>query len=497
MKILFQAHNALTVRGDFVLSKNKGASALLWSSLEKILTNGMALVISIILARLIEPSEYGVIATASIFTILLLLFVEPGMTSALIQKKNSDKLDFSTILSFNLVIGLALYAVLFCFSEAISQWFDLPALSSVLKVLGLQVIVGGVQSVQIAYVQKNMLFKRYFICSFASILVSSIIGVTLAYKGAGVWALVAYNILKQIINTVMTYFLFQCRFGFQFSRERFNQMFPFAGKILFTKFIDQGYVELTQTIISKVYSSTDLAFYNKGKSFPDLIISNLNSALTSVMFPYFSSVQDERERMLASMRTSIKMTSYVCIPMMVGLLACSENFVSVILTDQWLNSVPFLQLCCFYYIWIPFSNIIRQSLKAIGNSAVVLRLEVFKTIANITSLLLFLVIIKSPLAIAMSVAFSYTLSFFVEWFVASKHLRYEIKHITNDFMPSFAVSWIMGSVIFSIGKLPLPVLPELILQIFSGIVLYFTLTYFFKFPQVAQILSIIKKKSNR
>ena len=386
MRALFCVNNVVIVRGDYVLSKNKGVSALLWSSLEKIMTNGMALVISVILARLIEPTEYGVIATASIFTILLLLFVEPGMTSALIQKKNSDKLDYSTILSFNLVVGVLLYAVLFGFSEIISQWFELPTLSLVLKVLGLQVIVGGVQSVQIAYVQKNMLFKRYFICSFVSVLVSSIISVTLAYQGAGVWALVAYNLFKQIINTLMTYLLFNCHFGLRFSRERFNQMFPFAGKILFTKFIDQGYVELTQTIVSKVYSPTDLAFYNKGKSFPDLIINNLNSALTSVLFPHFSNMQDNRDTMLVSIRTSVKMTSYICIPIMVGLLACSENFVLVILTDQWLNSIPFLQLCCFYYIWIPFSNIIRQSLKAIGNSDVVLKIEVFKTVMNITLL---------------------------------------------------------------------------------------------------------------
>lgn len=479
------------------MSNKKSAAALFWSSADRILTNGMGLVISIILARLIEPSEYGIIATASIFTTLLVLFVEPGMTSALIQKKNTDRLDFSTILSFNIAVGTCLYFLLFCLSGAIARWFEIPALSAVLKVLGLQVIVGGVNSVQIAFVQRNMLFKRYFICSFLSVLISSVVGVAMAYRGAGVWALVAYNLLKQIINTVLAYFIFKCRFGFCFSMERFNQMFPFAGRILFTKFIDQGYEEAIQVIIGKVYSPTELAFYNKGKSFPNLIINNLNSALTSVMFPYFSSMQDDFKVMLESVRTSVKMVSYICIPMMVGLLACSENFVKVILTDYWIDCVPFLQLCCFYYIWIPFSNIICQSLKAIGNSSVVLKLEAFKTATNIISLLLFVVIIKSPLAIAMSIAFAYTVSFFVEWVVASKYLRYSIKNILADFMPSFAVSWFVGIVVFAIGKMNLLPICELVLQIAIGIALYFATTYLLKFTQVKFLLNMIKYKMRK
>lgn len=477
------------------MSNKKGAVALLWSSMEKFITSGMSLVISIILARLIEPSEYGVIATASIFTILLSLFVEPGMTSALIQKKNSDNLDFSTMLSFNLVIGFCLYILLFSLSGVIGRWFELPVLSVVLKVLGVQIILGGVQSVQIAYVQRNMLFKRYFICSFSSVVVSSVVGVTMAYLGAGVWALVTYNLLKQVTNTILTFFLFNCRFGLRFSRKRCQQMLPFASRILFTKFIDQGYVEVTQAIISKVYSPTDLAFYNKGKSFPDLIISNLNSALSSVMFPLFSSMQDNFDEMKKSMRTAIKMTSYCCIPMMIGLLSCAENFIRVILTDSWINSVPFLQLCCFYYIWIPFSNIIRQSLKAIGNSSQVLLLEAVKTCMNISLLIVFLFFVKSPLAIVLSIATSYTLSFFVEWVIAFKYLQYSIKNILTDFMPSFVVSCIMGFVVFLIGKSNLPFLMELIIQITVGIMFYFAVTYVFKFPQVEQIKHMIHKKN--
>ena len=482
---------------EVLLNNKNGISALIWSSADKVLTNGFALIISILLARIIEPTEYGVIATASIFTVLLSLFVEPGMTSALIQKKNRDQLDYSTILMFNLVIGAALYVILFFSAGAISQWFELQVLSSVLRVLGLQILVGSVNSVQIAYVQKNMLFRRYFICSFTSVLVAAAIAIAMAYQGAGVWALVAYNLIRTLVNTVMTFFLFHCRFGLKFSKERFAIMFPFAGKMLFAKFIDQGYVEVTQTIISKAYSSTELAFYNKGKSFPDLLINNLNSALGNVMFPYFSNLQDEFEKLKASLRTSVKMTSFICMPILAGLIACGNNFIRVVLTDKWLESVPFLQLFCFYYIWIPFSNLIWQSLKAMGKSNVVLKLEIVKMALNITTLVLFLWWIQSPIAVAISIVVTYTLSFFVECFTATRHLNYRAKEIIADFAPSFLVSAVMGVFVWQLGNIASSPLWGLILQVGAGILFYVITVLVLRFPQAKQLLSLIKHKMRK
>lgn len=476
------------------MAKVKGSVALFWASADKILTNGFSLVISVILARLIEPSEYGVIATASIFTILLSLFVEPGMTSALIQKKTVDKLDYSSILSFNLFLGAALYGLLFCFSDAIGKWFGLPVLSSVLKVLGMQVIIGSINSVQIAYVQRNMLFRRYFISSLLSVFVAAVAGIGMAYKGVGVWALVIYTLLRQLLNTIITFFLFRCNFGLKFSRDRFSEMFPFASRILITKFVDQGYVEATQTIISKVYSAQDLALYNKGKSFPDLIVNNLNAALTSVIFPYFSKMQDDNAVLKKSMRTAVKMISFICIPLMIGLLSCADTFVKVVLTEKWINSVPFLQLCCFYNIWVPFSNIIWQALKSIGKSSVVLRLEIVKTLLCISSLVVFLIVLNSPLAIALSISFAYMVSFFVECFVATKHLNYEVKYIVKDFLPSFLLSCVMGGIVILIGKMKINSFLLLLIQIISGVTFYLIATYLFKFPQLHMFLSFLKQK---
>lgn len=479
--------------------KNKnGISALIWSSADKILTNGFALIISIILARIIEPSEYGVIATASIFTVLLSLFVEPGMTSALIQKKNCNRLDYSTILVFNLLIGIVLYAILFFSSGAISHWLEMDVLSSVLRILGLQILIGSINSVQIAYVQRNMYFKRYFACSFISVLIAAVIAIFMAYKSFGVWALVFYNLIRTFVNTIMTFVLFKCRFGLKFSMKIFKEMFPFAGKMLLAKFIDQGYVEVTQTIISKSYSSTELAFYNKGKSFPDMLINNMNSAIGNVMFPYFSNLQDHFSKLKSSLRESVKMTSFICLPVLIGLIACGNNFIIVLLTDKWLDSVPFLQLFCIYYIWVPFSNLIWQSLKGIGKSSVVLKLEIIKMFLNIVTLVFFLWLIKSPIAVAISIAFTYTLSFFVECFMANRHLDYHIREIIVDFAPSFLVSAGMGVIVWLIGNAVSSPFFGLVLQVCAGITIYIITVLALKFPQVKQLLSMFKNiKKNK
>jgi O-antigen/teichoic acid export membrane protein len=395
-------------------------------------------------------------------------------------------------------MGSLLYVLLFAFAPFIGEWFELPELCSVIRVLGLQIIIGGINSVQVAYVHKNMLFKRYCLCSLLSVIIGATVAVSMAYMGFGVWALVAYNLIKLAASLVLIFLLFKCCFGFGFSKQRFVEMFPFASKMLLTKFVDQGYVEVTQVIISKYYSAADLAFYNKGKSFPDLLINNLNTALGSVMFPYFSQLQDDSERFKASLRSSVKMTSFVCIPILAGLMACSENFVMVVLTEKWLGIVPFLRLFCIYYVWIPFSNVVWQSLKAIGKGNVVLRLEIIKVVLNVTTLVAFLWILKSPIAVALSIVLTYTISFFVECYMAKLHMDYRIKEIFADFLPSFLISALMGIAVYAVGKLIISsTVVSLVIQIVVGVAFYVLAVILLRFPQVKAILSLVNKKKTK
>lgn len=475
------------------MATNSTKSALFWASADKMVTNGFALIVSIILARLIAPSEFGTIATAMIFTVILSLFVEPGMTSALIQKKEPDEYDYSTILIFNLLAGACLYLLLFISSEIIARWFDLEELNAVLRVMGLQILLGGVNSVQIAYVQKNMMFKKYFTCSLTSAIVSASVAISLAYFGYGVWALVVNNILRSSILLFTVTFALKWQFVWRFRKDRFQEMFPFACKMLIAKFIDQGYVELTQTIISKLFSPTALAFYNRGKSFPDLLISNLNSALGNVLFPVFSNIQDNRKRLEYSITNAISMTSFVCFPLLFGLMACAHNFIIVLLTDKWTSCVHYLQLICLYYLWVPFSNIVWQSLKAIGLSNKVLQLEVIKVLLNITTLVGFIYMLNSPIAVALSLVVSYFISFIVEIIYVVRYLDIPFGVILKNFTPSLIISIIMGVLVFLAGQFVNSAIVGLCVQVGVGMFFYLFLAIILNMPQYKQIERLVKK----
>lgn len=469
-------------------------SALFWASIDKVITNGFALIISIVLARLVAPSDFGVIATAMIFTVIFSLFVEPGLTSALIQKKDPDALDYSTILVFNLVIGIVLYSLLFFFAAFIANWFELPELKWVLRAMGVQIIIGSINSVQIAYVQKHMLFKHFFFCSFSAAVVSALVAVFMAYSEYGVWALVANNLIRSFFLLITVTLSFKWHFHFIFCKERFKEMFPFASKMLLAKFIDQGYVEVTQTIISKMYSPTDLAFYNRGKSFPDLMINNLNSALGNVLFPAFSKLQDNEKQLKASITYAMGMTSYVCFPLLIGMIASAHNLITVLLTDKWIDSVVYLQIICLYFLWVPFSSVVWQSLKAIGASNRVLQLELIKITLNVATLILFVVLLKSPLAVAISLVCSYFISFLIENIYVVKYLKIPFKEIVLSYMPSLLMALAMGIIVYAVSTIANSPLLSLCAQIVIGVIMYVFLSYIFKIPQFQTIKSIVRVK---
>lgn len=469
-------------------------SALFWASLDKVLTNGFALVISILLARLIAPSEFGIIATAMILTVLLSLFVEPGMTSALIQNKETKEIDYSTILFFNICTGGLLYLFLYIVSPFIAIWFDLPVLKDVLRVMGIQILIGGINSVQISYVQKHMMFQKFFACSLLSTIVASVIAIMMAYAGYGVWSLVANNLLRSFILLITVSISLKWHFSLKFSYERFREMFPFASKMLFAKFIDQGYVEVIQTIISKVFSPTDLAFYNRGKSFPDMLISNINSALGNVLFPIFSNIQDNEKQLKESIKNAVSMTSYICFPLLIGLLACANNLILAVLTEKWESCIIYLQIICLYYLWVPFSNIVWQSFKGIGNSNKVLQLEVIKISLNIILLIAFIFILKSPLSIAISLACSYFLSFIVENIYVVKYIRISFKELFKCYFPSLLISSLMGVIVYSLGSISNSPFICLLVQVFVGICTYILISISMNIPQYKTLKSILYKK---
>ena len=468
---------------------------LSWKFAERISSQMVSFVVSIVLARILAPSDYGAIAMVMIFVTLANVFVDGGFSSALIQKKNADKLDFSTVFYFSVFFSVILYAVLYIAAPYISRFYGegYEILTPVLRVIGLQVIVYGANAVQQAYVSRKMMFKKFFWSTLIGTIVSAAVGLIMAYSGYGIWALVGQQLTSTITNTVVLYLVTRKLPGLMFSFQRLKGLFGYGAKILGASLLVSLFLDLRSLIIGKIYSAKDLAFFDRGRQFPNLIVTNINSSVGAVLFPKMSQEQDNKERIKQTCRNSIRFSSFVMMPLMLGLAACAEPFIRLLLTDKWIECVPFLQIFCVIYMFYPMHTANMQAIKALGHSGTFLKLEFLKKSLELIGLLLVMNI--SVTAIAINMAVLTTLFTFVNAYPNVKLLNYTFKEQMNDILPPIAMSVLMAVIVFSIGEcLVLPDWIVLIIQIISGSIIYITIASVFKNPEMLYIYSIIKNK---
>lgn len=468
---------------------------LSWKFAERISSQLVSFVVSIVLARILAPSDYGAIAMVMIFVTLANVFVEGGFSSALIQKKNADKLDFSTVFYFSVFFSVVLYAVLYIAAPYISRFYGegYEILTPVLRVIGLQVIVYGANSVQQAYVSRKMMFKKFFWSTLIGTIVSAAVGLIMAYSGYGIWALVGQQLTSAITNTVVLYMVTRKLPGLMFSFQRLKGLFGYGAMILGASLLVSLFLDLRSLIIGKIYSAKDLAFFDRGRQFPNLIVTNINSSVGAVLFPKMSQEQDNKERIKQTCRNSIRFSSFVMMPLMLGLAACAEPFIRLLLTDKWIECVPFLQLFCVIYMFYPMHTANMQAIKALGHSGTFLKLEFLKKSLELIGLLLVMNI--SVTAIAINMAVLTTLFTFVNAFPNIKLLNYTFKEQMKDILPPIAMSVFMAVIMFSIGEcLALPDWIVLIIQILSGSIIYTTISSVFKNPEMLYLYSLIKNK---
>ena len=324
--------------------KKKTVSSLLWRFLERCGAQGVTFLVTIVLARLLAPEVYGLMALVTVFTSILQVFVDSGMGNALIQKKDADELDFSSVFFFNMVMCIALYLLLFFCASLIANFYHNPGLTPVIRVLGITLLIAGGKNVQQAYVSRKLQFKRFFFATLGGTIGAAVIGIAMAYMGFGIWALVAQNIFNAMIDTVILWLTVRWRPKLQFSFTRLRALLRYGWKLLVSALLHTFYINLRTLIIGKLYTSADLAYYEKGQSFPTLIVSNINASIDSVLLPTMSDVQDSRENVKAITRRAIVTSSYLMWPMMVGLAVVAKPLVVLLLTKKWLKAVPFLQI---------------------------------------------------------------------------------------------------------------------------------------------------------
>lgn len=468
---------------------------LIWRFLERCGSQGVTFIVSIVLARLLAPEVYGIIAIVTVFITLLQVFVNSGFGTALIQKKEADDTDFSTVFYFNIVIGAVLYLIMFLIAPLIANFYKNPELTAIFRVLCLVVVFYSVKNIQQAYVSRNMMFKKFFWSTLGGTLSGAAVGIFMAWKGYGVWSLVGQQLTNAAVDMIILWATVKWRPKLLFSFERLKSLFAYGWKLLASSLIDTLYNDLRTLIIGKLYSSNDLAFYNRGKQFPNFIVVNINTSIDSVLLPAMSSAQDNKETVKIMTRRAIKIATYIMMPLMVGLAVCAEPIVSLILTDKWLPCVPFMQIFCITLAFYPIHTANLNAIKAMGRSDLFLKLEIIKKIVGLAFLLTTMWI--SPLAMAASLLISNVISQIINAWPNKKLLNYSYLEQVKDIVPNIALSVVMGAIVYCVNFLHLGSIITLAIQVLLGAVIYILGSKLFKFESFEYLLKVLKNLKSK
>lgn len=479
--------------------KKKSSSILVnlfWKFAERITAQLVTTVVTIILARILEPSHYGIISIVTIFITIANVFVSDGLGSALIQKKDADELDFSSVLYFNLALSILLYLVLFFVAPLISSFYGegYKILTPVLRVLSLRLILSAINSVQQAYISKKMIFKKFFWATLFGTVLSAIVGITMACMGYGVWALVAQYLTNTTVDTIVLSISLNKKPIHKFSLRRVKILSGFGIRVLGTNLLIVAYQELRALIIGKLYTSSDLAYYDQGRKYPSLIVTNINTSIGAVLFPQMSNEQDDISRIKATTRKSIRFSAFIMCPMMLGLAIVAESFIRVFLTEKWLPCVSLLQMFCIIYLFQPIHTANMQAIKAMGKSDVYLKLEIIKKAIELLVLIITMFISVNAIVIGMAIL---TTAFtFVNTYPNIRLLGYSFKEQMSDIVPAIGRSAGMTVLVYIVGKLDFEPLPLLCIQVIVGAISYIACCAITDCPELSYILQLIKQHRN-
>ncbi|WP_073030881.1 lipopolysaccharide biosynthesis protein [Desulfosporosinus lacus] len=456
--------------------------------LESLGVQGIQLIIQLVLARLLMPKDFGIIALITIFINLSNILLQRGFTSALIQNKDVDETDFSTVFFISIAGSCLLYFILFFSAPLIADFYKSMELSIVLRVLAISLPFSAVNSVQIAFVSRNMQFKKLFFSSIGAIVCSGTIGIVMALGDFEVWALVFQQISYVILNCFFMAKVVKWRPKMLFSTKKAAGLFSFGWKMLLTALIDTIYIDIYTIVIGKIFSTQMLGYFNRGKQFPAVIVTSLNGSIQAVMFPAFSRVQDDKLKLKSMMRRSIVTSSFIVFPIMAGLAAAATPMVKLILTDKWLYSVPFIQIYCAYFALYPIHTANLQAISAIGRSDINLKLEIIKKSLGI--IILIMTIPQGIFSIAIGGVVTSLISLVINSYPNIKLLGYPIHEQIVDILPSFLLSIAMGMVVYSIMLFQLPMGMTLIMQVLVGASFYFGAARLLKFECLSYVVKM-------
>lgn len=470
--------------------KKKVLSSFMWAFLERCGAQGVGLVINIVLARLLLPDDYGVLAIMVIFTNLANQIVLNGFNTSLIQNKDVIDEDYSSVFHVSIAAAAVLYGVIYFSAPFIGEYYGIPTLVTPLRVLALVLFPGALQSIQSAKLKRELDFKKLFYLTLVSSTIGGVVGVLIAFGGGGVWALVAQQLCGSIGTCVALWFVLRWRPRAVINWRRTGILFSFGWKLLVSSTLDTLYNDLTGLIIGKKYKTTMLAYYDKGSMLPSKLISNIHSAIQIVMLPAIAREQEHRDICKAMLRRSIQVISFVIFPMMAGLSAVATPVVTILLTEKWLPCVPFMQLTCLIYAANPIASANLQAMNAMGRSDMFLKLEIIKKIVSLTVLTITVVYFHSAIAIVWGNVLQIPFCLFINALPNKWIVGYSFKEQMRDIFPPLLLSVLMYCLVSAIGYAGFSVWMTLVFQILTGVVFYTGVSALLKLGGYTYVINI-------
>ncbi|MBP1630123.1 MAG: polysaccharide biosynthesis protein [Bacteroidetes bacterium] len=472
--------------------KQKTINGIIWSAIERFSIQIVQFIVQIIIARLLIPEDYGLIGMLAIFMAIAQTFIDGGFANALIQKKDRNEVDYSTVFYFNTIVGIVLAIAFFFSSNFISNFYKMPKLAPVIQVMSVNLIILALQVVHKAKLTIDIDFKTQAKASLFAVIVSGIIGILMAYYGYGVWSLVVNVTLNNLLQTIILWFLLKWRPLLVFSKESFNRLFAFGSRILLSNLIHTIYLNLYTMIIGKRFSATELGYYTRADQFAQFPSSNITGILGRVTYPILSSIQDDDDKLREIYRSYVRLFAFIVFPLMIGLAAIAKPFIILILTEKWAGVIPILQILCIYYMWYPINAVHQNLMQVKGRSDLFFRLEMVKKVIGIG--LLFIALPFGIIYLCVSLIVYSLVSLSLNTYFAAKLIDFSIWQQLKDISRIFLLSITMGLSVYLVNYVPLNDILKITIAIISGFVIYIMIAKVTKMSELNQISSLLLSK---
>jgi len=473
----------------------KTARGVIWSVIDRFAGQGIQFIMSLIIARLVLPSDYGLIAMLTVFLAIAQTFVDSGFGSALVQKNDRTETDFSTVFFFNAGVAVFCYLLLFFTAPLIAGFYKQPELMIITRIAGLTLIINSFGAVQLARLTITLDFKKIAIATLSGVTISGILGIWMAYKGFGVWALVCQTLSNNIIYMVLLWIISKWHPRLEFSLASFKTLFSFGSKLLLSSLLHTVYVNLYSLVIGKFFSPKELGYYNRSSVLAMFPSSNLSTVIYRVVYPVQCQLQEDSQAMIKHFYQYLRLSCYLIFPIMIGFCVLAEPLVLVVLKAKWLPAVPYLQILCIAYMWDSIMKLNGAVINAKGRSDLFFKAEIIKKIVA------FLILAATiPFGIKVMcyglILYAFTDIRIITYYT-SKLIGLKLMSQIKQLLPILLLSIGMGMAVFLSTLLVSNAYLQILLGLFVGIVVYFGASWLFRFRETEFVVTLIKGKRKR